>query len=199
MCVCALPNRNLELNNWYNYELPLPSVTSRRFLTPVQRVRLSKYWRDLLVEYPRFSKRLLDSEVKPGHNVYLEVKAHGSPDLRVKWYKNGQPLVETSNVYVRIWRRRCVQVHKINPICIRIGNALPAGLVRADHSRCTGQRPRPLFVHCQQHGGRVADDGPCGRGSAKGSGYLSQRSVLRAIVRPLMKDTAILVCLCDVM
>lgn len=68
----------------------------------MRRVRLaSKYWPDLLIDYPRFTKALLDTEVKPGHNIYLEVRVQGEPAVKVKWYKNGSTLVETSNVYVR--------------------------------------------------------------------------------------------------
>lgn len=80
----------------------LPTTTyRRRLLETVRRVRLAtKYYPELLIDYPRFTKSLLDTEMKPGHNVYLEVRVQGEPAVKVKWYKNGLPLVETSNVYV---------------------------------------------------------------------------------------------------
>lgn len=54
----------------------------------------------LALDYPRFTKRLLDTDLKTGHSAYLEVVVAGSPDVDVKWYRNGVPLIETSNVYV---------------------------------------------------------------------------------------------------
>lgn len=56
-------------------------------------------WRDH-IEYPRFSKRLLDQDLQIGHTVNMEVLVHGSPALEVKWYKNGLPLMENANCHV---------------------------------------------------------------------------------------------------
>lgn len=53
-----------------------------------------------VLDYPRFTKRLLDTDIKSGHSAYLEVVVAGSPAVDVKWYRNGVPLIETSNVYV---------------------------------------------------------------------------------------------------
>lgn len=91
--------RELE-NRWMDYELPI-LVKGRKYADAVQRIRLVyDCWRDH-VEFPRFSKRLLDADLETGHTYYMEVNVHGSPKLEVKWYKNGLPVMENSNTYVR--------------------------------------------------------------------------------------------------
>lgn len=58
------------------------------------------------LDFPRFTKRLLDTDIKTGHSAYLEVVVAGSPDVDVKWYRNGVPLIETCNVYVSIYKKK---------------------------------------------------------------------------------------------
>lgn len=83
----------------FNYELPI-LVNGRKYGDAVQRVRLVyDCWRDH-IDYPKFRQRLLDTKLTTGHSLCLEVEVTGSPELEVKWYKDGLPLRENYNIFV---------------------------------------------------------------------------------------------------
>lgn len=63
-----------------------------------QRVRLE------IAEYPRFLRRPGETHIMEHRNGRLEARVIGVPTPEVKWYKDWQPLAETSRIKVYVRR-----------------------------------------------------------------------------------------------
>lgn len=85
----------------FYYELPVV-IDRKKYGSAdvVQRVRLQyDNWRDSAT-YPKFTRRLYDQHITKGHTLRMEVNVIGDPEAEVKWYKDGLPIIQTSNIKV---------------------------------------------------------------------------------------------------
>lgn len=81
-----------------------------------QRVRLD------LAEYPRFIKRLDETFIMARRNGRLEVRVTGIPEPEVKWYKDWQPIADSSRIKVRCTHRYLFKIQLKHRFYFRLDN-----------------------------------------------------------------------------